>query len=86
LPLKVEHKSKLETMDMRMIKWILGVSLTDKIPCTELRARIGVEPIREICSRNRLRWFGHAERWMLIGDWVKRCTKMEVEGNRPRKT
>jgi hypothetical protein len=44
---------------------------------------VGVEPTRDVYRRNRLRWFGHAERkW--DDDWVKKCTKMEVEGNRPR--
>jgi hypothetical protein len=33
--------------------------------------------------RNSLRWFGHVERTG-EGNWVKRCARMEVEGNRPR--
>jgi hypothetical protein len=82
-PLKVEHESKLETRYMRMIRWTCGMSLRGKIPSTELRARIDVEPIVEVCRRNRLRWFGHVER-KGDDDWVKRCTRMEVEGNRPR--
>jgi hypothetical protein len=41
-----------------------------------------VEPIVEVCRRNRLRWFGHVER-KGDDDWVKRCTRMVVEGNRP---
>jgi hypothetical protein len=30
-----------------------------------------------------LRWFGHVER-KEDDDWVKRCTRMEVVGKRPR--
>jgi hypothetical protein len=33
--------------------------------------------------RNRLRWFGHAER-KVDDDWVRRCTLMEVDGRRSR--
>jgi hypothetical protein len=44
---------------------------------------VGVEPISDVCRRNRLRWFRHVER-KGDDDWVKRCTRMEVEGNRPR--
>jgi hypothetical protein len=44
-PLKVEHESKLETTDMRMIRWICGMSLRDRISSTELRTRIVVEQL-----------------------------------------
>jgi hypothetical protein len=30
-PLKVEHESRLESTDMRMIRWMCGVSLRDRI-------------------------------------------------------
>jgi hypothetical protein len=49
----------------------------------EVRARVGVEPTLEVCRRNRLRWFRHVER-KEDDDWVKRCTRMEVVGKRPR--
>jgi hypothetical protein len=42
-PMKAEHETKLETTDMRMIRWICGVSLRDKHTSTQLRSRIGVE-------------------------------------------
>jgi hypothetical protein len=34
-------------------------------------------------QENRLRWFGHVER-KEDDDWVKRFTRMEVVGKRPR--
>jgi hypothetical protein len=37
-PLKVEHESKMETTDMRMIRWMCGVPLRDRVPSEELRA------------------------------------------------
>jgi hypothetical protein len=61
-PLKVEHESRLEATDMRMIRWMCGVSLTDRIHSEDLRDLVGVEPIGEVYRRNRLRWFGHVER------------------------
>jgi hypothetical protein len=78
-PLKVQHESKLETTDMRMIRWMCGVSLRDRVPSEELRAWVGVETIRDVCRKNRLRWFGHLER-KGDDDWVKRCTSLEVVG------
>jgi hypothetical protein len=82
-PLKVEHESRLETTDMRMIRWMRGVSLRDRIHSEDLRDWVGVEPVGEVCRRNRLRWFGHVE---INGDddWVKKCTMLEVMGKRPR--
>jgi hypothetical protein len=77
-PMKAEHESKLETTDMRMIRWICGVSLRDKHTSLELRSRLGVKAVGEVCWRNRLRWFGHAER-KVDDDWVRRC--ILIEGN-----
>ena len=67
---------------MRMVRWMLGVSLQEEIPSTELRARIGVEDITTVVRRGRLRWYGHVER-KSEEDWVKKVMKMEVEGVRP---
>jgi hypothetical protein len=61
-PLKAEHESRLETTDMRMIRWICGMSLRDRVPSEEFRAWVGMEPISDVYRRNRLRWFGHVER------------------------
>jgi hypothetical protein len=60
-----------------------GVSLRDRVPSEELGAWVGAELISDVCRRNRLRWFRHVER-KGDDDWVKRCTKMEVVGKRPR--
>jgi hypothetical protein len=39
--------------------------------------------ISDVCMIHRLRWFWHVER-KGYDDWVKRCTRMEVVGKRPR--
>ena len=76
---------------MRMIRRINGVSLRDRKTSAELRGRLGVEVIEEVCRRNRLRWFGHVER-KDDKDWVKKVTRAEFKVNgtnpkgRPHKT
>jgi hypothetical protein len=45
--------------DMRMIRWKCGISFTDQIISTCFRARLGVEPIGEVC---RLIKIGYIER------------------------
>ena len=88
-PMKAEHEARLERAEMRMIRWMCGVSLRDRITSAELRDRMGVEAISVVMRRNRLRWFGHVER-KNEEDWVKGCTVLEVEGvksrGRPKKT
>ena len=87
--LKAEHEMKLERTEMRMIRWMSGVSLQDRRTSQDLRSRVGVVPINDITRRNRLRWFGHVQR-KEDNDWVKKCTSLHVEGptptGRPRKT
>ncbi|XP_065315796.1 uncharacterized protein LOC135924631 [Gordionus sp. m RMFG-2023] len=81
--MKAIHEAKLERTEMRMVRWMCGVSLRERKTSKELRARLGIEMIGMVMRRNRLRWFGHVER-MTRDDWVKRCTMMEVGGSRPR--
>jgi len=44
----------LERAEMRMIRWLCGVKVTDRFTCSELRERLGIDDIRL-----RLRWHGH---------------------------
>jgi hypothetical protein len=68
---------------MRMIRRMCGgESLRDKKTSSELRDRVAVETISEVCRRSRLRWFDYVKR-KGDDDWVKRCTELEVDGERP---
>jgi hypothetical protein len=64
-----------------MIRWMCGVSLIDKKTSSELRDRVGVETIGEVCRR-RLRWFEHVKR-KGDNDLVRKCTEFVVDGKRP---
>ena len=79
---KVEDEEKLERAEMRMIRWMSGVSLRDRQSSDELRQRMGLDNIRDIIQRERLRWFGHIQR-MDEGNDVKKVLTLEVEGKRP---
>ena len=68
---------------MRMLRWILGVSLKERIRNEEIRKRCGVIDVVEKMREARLRWFGHI--WRRDGsDAIKRVMELEVEGQRPR--
>ena len=87
--IKSSHIMKLVRTERRMIRWMCGVKLCERVPSAELIQRIGVEEISVILRRHRLRWFGHVER-KGENDWVKKCTMVLVDGvskrGRPKKT
>ena len=80
---------QLERTEMRMIRWMCGTSLSERIPSKELRKWLGIEAVGDVIRRTRLRWYGHVER-KDDADWVKACSHLEVEGTvppgRPKKT
>ena len=64
---------------MRMLRWILGISLKDMQRNENIRKKIGVACI---IREARLRWYGHVER---SGDTnIRRTMKLEVQGLRSR--
>ena len=68
---------------MRMVRWMCGVKLKDRLPSKELRERLGVDDIALVLQQNRLRWYGHVLQ-KDVDDWVKKCMEYAVEGPRPR--
>ena len=68
---------------MRMVRWMCGVKLKDRLPSKELRDRLGIDDIALVLQQKRLRWYGHALR-KEDDDWVKKFMEYEVEGPRPR--
>ena len=84
-PVRKENVVALQQAEMRMVRWMCGVKLKDRLPSKELRERLGVDDIALILQQNRLRWYGHVLR-KDDDDWVKKCMEYEVEGSRPRET
>ena len=81
-PVRKENVVALQRAEMRMVRWMCGVKLKDRLPSKELRQRLGVDDIALILQQNRLRWYGHVLR--KDDDWVNKCMEYEVEGSRPR--
>ena len=78
-----EQELRLERAEMRMVRWMCGVSLRERKTNVELRERLGIEKIGNVMRRSRLRWMGHVLR-KKEDDWVRKSMKMEVEGSRGR--
>ena len=71
-PVRKENVVALQRAEMRMVRWMCGVKLKDRLPSMELRVRLGVDDIALILQQNRLRWYGHVLR-KDDDDWVKKC-------------
>ena len=82
-PVRKENVVALQRAEMRMVRWMCGVKLKDRLPSKELRERLGVDDIALILQQNRLRWYGHVLR-KDDDDWVKKCMEYEVEDSRTR--
>ena len=75
-----ENEVALKRAEMRMIWWMCGVKLQDRIPSKGLRES---DDIISVLLQNRLRWYGHVLR-KEDNDWVKKCMEYDVESARPR--
>jgi len=82
-PVRKENEVALQRAEMRMVRWMCGMRLQDRIPSKGLRERLGLDLLMSILQRNRLRWYGHVLR-KEYNDWMKKSMEYEVEGARPR--
>jgi len=78
-----ENQVALQRAEMRMLRWMCGVKLQDRVPSKELRGRLELEDIISVLQWNRLRCYEHVLR-KEDNDWVKKCMEYEVEGTSPR--
>ena len=63
-------KRALHWAGIRVIRWMFGVKLKDRLSCIELRQQLEMEDIVEVMQRNRMQWYGHVLRED-DDDWLK---------------
>ena len=69
--------------EMRMLRWMCGVTRKDKIRNEIIRGSVKVTGISEKIQESRLRWYGHIMR--RDEDYVgKKVGRMTVQGSRNR--
>lgn len=60
--IRKREEQRLATMEMRMLRWVLGVSKKEHRRNEEIRRILGTTSITTKLLTNRLRWYGHVER------------------------
>ena len=68
---------------MRMLGWMCGHTLMDRIRNKEFREKLGAAPISAKRHENRLRWFKHVQRKTFDAP-VRRIESIIVEDKRSR--
>jgi len=88
-PKRKENEVALQWAEMRMVRWMCGMKIQDRVPNKGLRERPELHDIISVLQQNRLQWHGHVLQ-KEDNDWVKKCMEYEVEGartrGRPKKT
>ena len=52
----------MDVSEMKMLRWMSGYTLKDRIRNDHSRERVEVAPISEKMREYRLRWYGHVQR------------------------
>jgi len=65
-PARKENVVALQQEEMRMVGWMCGVKLKNRLPSKELRERLGIDDIALVLQQNRLRWCGYVLRKMMM--------------------
>ena len=85
---KIEDIRKIQRSEMRMLRWMTGVSLSEWKSNECVKSMLAIDDNGEVMQQNRLRWFGHVERRDELC-WIKRIRILQVDSNgvksRPKK-
>ena len=57
-PVRKENEVALQLAEIRMVRWMCGVKLQDRIPSKGLRERLGLDDIISVLQQNRLHGTG----------------------------
>ena len=59
---KIEDIRKIQRSEMRTLRWMTGVSLSERKSNECVRSMLAIDDIADVMRPNRLRWFDHVER------------------------
>ena len=70
-PVRKENEVALQQAKMRMVRWMCGIKVKDRVLNKELIERLGLDDIISVLEQNRLRWYRHVLQ-KEDNDWVKK--------------
>jgi hypothetical protein len=82
-PVTIKHEQTLHVMEMRMLRWTLGLTRLDRVMNQDVRKVMGVAPITKKMRESRLRWYGHVRR-SNDDSVAATALRLSPEGRRPR--
>ncbi|KAF3639912.1 50S ribosomal protein L9, chloroplastic [Capsicum annuum] len=88
-PVKNSHIQKMKVAEMRMLRWMCGLTRGDRVRNETIREKVGVTSVECKMREARLRWFGHVKRRGMDAP-VRRCERLALDGftrgrGRPKK-
>ena len=54
--LQARHKGHIQAMQMRVLRWIEGVSRLDRVRNVNIRSRLGQEEVVDMVTRRQQEW------------------------------
>ncbi|KAF3683236.1 putative pre-mRNA-processing factor 6-like [Capsicum annuum] len=75
------HIQKMKVAEMRMLRWMCGLTRGDRVRNETIREKVGVTPVECKMREARLRWFGHVKRRGMDAP-VRRCERLALDGFR----
>ncbi|PHT58230.1 hypothetical protein CQW23_00593 [Capsicum baccatum] len=80
-PVKNSHIQKMKVAEMRMLRWMCGMTRGDRVRNETIREKVGVAPVECKMREVRLSWFGHVKRRDTDAP-VRRCERLALDGFR----
>ncbi|PHT37207.1 hypothetical protein CQW23_24907 [Capsicum baccatum] len=80
-PVKNSHIQKMKVAEMRMLRWMCGLTRGDRVRNEIIREKVGVTPVEYKMREVRLTWFGHVMRRGMDAP-VRRCERLALDGFR----
>ena len=78
------EESLLQSCDRRMLRKMCGISLTDRVPSSDILRTCGLDDLLLTVQRSRMAWFGHTYRRQDDNEPLSRINQVEAPGRRPR--
>ncbi|KAF3647209.1 putative pre-mRNA-processing factor 6-like, partial [Capsicum annuum] len=80
-PVKNSHIQKMKVAEMRMLRWMCGLTRGDRVRNETIREKVGVTSVECKMREARLRWFGHVKRRGMDAP-VRSCERLALDGFR----